>query len=185
MCRYCAVLPAFMNNTIKQSKSATEIFQVSKRLKNGTFFRKRNPEESDPWISISVCVIKTLMTEELITRLGWGPCIFVCSSTVNAAVSTQTQTTPQTCLSSRAVCRHQVEHIVHAAFTFIPSSLSAAQDREEPWLMRKQHVCNQLERTGGILQTSVKLSLAEAAYDTGLSVSASWHGRPGKTMPGG
>ena len=51
--------------------------------------------------------------------------------------------------------------------------------------MRKQHVCNQLERTEGILETSVKLSLAEAAYDTGLSVSASWHRRPGKTMPGG
>lgn len=44
--------------------------------------------------------------------------------------------------------------------------------------MRKQHVCNQLERTGGILQTSVKLSLAEAAHDTGLSVSASWHRQP-------
>lgn len=36
--------------------------------------------------------------------------------------------------------------------------------------MRKQHVYNQLERTRGILQTPVKLSLAEAAYDTGLSV---------------
>lgn len=35
--------------------------------------------------------------------------------------------------------------------------------------MRKQHVCNQLERIGGILQTSVKLSLAEAAHDTGLT----------------
>lgn len=32
--------------------------------------------------------------------------------------------------------------------------------------MRKQHGCNQLERMGGILQTAVKLSLAEAAYDT-------------------
>lgn len=52
--------------------------------------------------------------------------------------------------------------------------------------MRKQHVCNQLERTGGILQTSVKLSLAEADYDTGLTtVSASWHRHPGKTMHGG
>ena len=125
------------------------------------------------------------MTEELITSLGWGPCIFVCSSTVNAAVSTQTQTTPQTCLSSRAVCRHQVYHIVHTAFTFIPSTISTRQDYEEPRLMRKQHVCNQLERTGGILQTSVKLSLAEVAHDTGLSVSASWHRLPRKTMPVG
>lgn len=33
--------------------------------------------------------------------------------------------------------------------------------------MRKQHVCNQVERKGGILQTALKLSLAEAAYDTG------------------
>lgn len=108
VCRYCRVLPAFTGNTIKQSSGATETFHVSKCLKNGTFFCRRNPRESDPWISISVCMIKTLMTEELITSLGWGPCIFVCSSTVNAAVSTQTQTTPQTCLPSRAVCRHQV-----------------------------------------------------------------------------
>lgn len=107
-CRYCRALPAFMNNTMNQSNSATEIFQVSKCLKNMAFFRMFNPEESDPWISISVCMIKTLMTEELITSLGWGPCIFVCSFTVNAAVSTQTQTTPQTCLSSQAVCNHQV-----------------------------------------------------------------------------
>lgn len=35
--------------------------------------------------------------------------------------------------------------------------------------MRKQHGCNQLERMGGILQTAVKLSLAEAAYDTSLT----------------
>lgn len=52
--------------------------------------------------------------------------------------------------------------------------------------MRKQHGCNQLERMGGILQTAVKLSLAEAAYDTSLTTSpASWLGRPGKAMPGG
>lgn len=52
--------------------------------------------------------------------------------------------------------------------------------------MRKQHVCNQLERTvGGVLQTSVKLSLAGVAYDMGPSVSASWHRGPGKTVPGG
>lgn len=52
--------------------------------------------------------------------------------------------------------------------------------------MRKQHVCNQLERIGGILQTSGKLSLAEAAHDTGLTTaSASWHRCPGKTVPAG
>lgn len=100
VCSCCRAIPAFMNNTIKQPNGNAELFQVSNCLKNGTFFCKWNPEESDPWISISVWVIQTLMTEELITRLGWGPCIFVCSSTVNAAVSTQTQTTPQTCLSS-------------------------------------------------------------------------------------
>lgn len=52
--------------------------------------------------------------------------------------------------------------------------------------MRNQHVCNQLERTGGILQTSVKLSLAEADYDTGLTtVSASWHRQSSQTLHAG
>lgn len=41
VCRYCGALPDFMNNTIKPSNSATEILQVSKCLKNGTFFRKK------------------------------------------------------------------------------------------------------------------------------------------------
>lgn len=104
-CRCCQALPGRMNNTMKRPNSRTEIFQVSKCMKNRAFFsRERSSEDSDPWISISVCMIKTLMTEELITRRGWGPCIFVCSSTVNVAVSTQTQTTPQICLFSQAVC---------------------------------------------------------------------------------
>lgn len=71
MCGYGRPLPTFMNNTTKQSNSFSEILQLSKRLKNGTFFCERNPEKSDPGVSISVCVIKTLMTEELITQPGW------------------------------------------------------------------------------------------------------------------
>lgn len=107
-----------------------------------------NPKESDPIASISVWMIKTLMTEELISGLGWGPCIFVCSSTVNANVSTQIQTTPQTCLHSQAVCRHQVKHVTCTVFTFIPSYISTRRDHEESCLMRKQYVSNQLERLG-------------------------------------
>lgn len=36
-----------------------------------------------------------------------------------------------------------------------------------------------LRDQGETVQTTVKLSLAQAAYDTGLSVSASWHTWPG------
>lgn len=51
--------------------------------------------------------------------------------------------------------------------------------------MRKQHVCNLLKRMRGILQTLLKLSLAEATSDTGPVGSASWHRHLGKSVPGG
>lgn len=117
-------------------------------FKYGTFFWKIYPKESNPSTSISVWMIKKLITDGLTVGLGWGPCIFVSSSTVNANVSTQIQTTPQTCLPSRDVCRHQVKHIIRTLFTFIPSYTSTRRNHEESGLMRKQHVCNQLKGLG-------------------------------------
>lgn len=59
------------NEMVKLTLKKKKVLQVSKCWKNGAFFHRRNPGESDPRISISVCVIKALMTEELITSPGW------------------------------------------------------------------------------------------------------------------
>lgn len=144
------LLPVFLTKTetVILYDRTPIVFVFSLLFKYGTFFCNINPKEFYPWTSISVWMIKKLMTDELIAVLGWGPCIFVCSSTVNANVSTQIQTTPQTCRPSRAVCRHQVKHIIHTLFTFIPTHISTRRDHEESCLMRKQHVSNQLERLG-------------------------------------
>lgn len=100
--------PAFMNNTIKQSNSFSEILQLSERLKNGTFSLLRE-ESREIWSrGINLCLRDKDTDDRGVdhsTRVG--PRIFVCSHTVKAAVSTQTKTTQHSCLSSRAVCRHQ------------------------------------------------------------------------------
>ena len=77
-------------------------------------------EESDPGVSISVCVIKTLVTEELIAGPWGGVHAYLSAvSTVNAAVSTQKlKTAPQ---AGRQAARFfsqacpqpvQVQHVV-------------------------------------------------------------------------
>lgn len=108
VCGYGRALPAFMNNAIKQSNSFSEILQLFKCLKNGTFSLLRE-ESREIWSrGINLCLRDKDTDDRGVdhsTRVG--PCIFVCSHTVKAAVSTQTETTQHSCLSSQAVCRHQ------------------------------------------------------------------------------
>lgn len=98
----------FMNNTIKQSNSFSEILQLSKRLKNGTFCLLQEESREIRSRGINLCLRDKDTDDRGVDHSPRvGPRMFVCSYTVKAAVSTQTETTQHSCLSSRAVCRHQ------------------------------------------------------------------------------